>query len=155
MQLIQHHQGVNNFRRAAVGVSVATVALMAGGCGSSGSNAAPAVRFCGKELIGPTGAAPVVTDTFTGDSNYDATKFINGSIYLHLVPDCDRGDDLTIAPAGAAQLVRSIPTTDGKTAAVAIKPSASTFVISGTGAKPFTLHVTLPAEALSSPTATP
>jgi hypothetical protein len=48
-----------------------------------------------------------------------------------------------------------IPTKDLRTAAVAVEPTAPDFVLSGTGARPFTMHVNLPVEALNMATRNP
>jgi hypothetical protein len=102
-------------------ISIVFVALLSlAGCQVTKTSAAPPTVVCGTTLS-TSAAGPVVDDLRRRDRVQIAAPSVGGLIFLRLT-GCDHGADVTIIPSTAVVIAKTAPATDGKPAAVVLRP---------------------------------
>ena len=93
------------------------------GASNGGSSAAPPTVICG-ETINHSASGAVVYDIGSGRSLPPVESLsASGLIFVKVSDACDRGSEIAIMPPGSLKVVRSVRTTDGRYAAVALEPT--------------------------------
>ncbi len=118
--------------RAGFLASVLVVASVSA-CASSRSviNAAPPLKVCG-QVLNDTPAGANIEDASQGPVTID-TGTSGAGIYLRLARGCTKGATIEV-PSGAATIVESAKTQDGRLAAVGIHPLRAQFTVAVTNA---------------------
>jgi hypothetical protein len=105
--------------------SAAVIVLLAGivGCGSAvATTAAPPIVVCGTTLS-TSAAGPVMPDIANGREIAAVTlPSLGGLVFVKVSDDCQSGADVSLTPSDAFEIVKSARASDGRYAAVVLKP---------------------------------
>lgn len=110
--------------------------------GTGASTGAPPLVVCGQTIwTGAEGA--VVQDVSAGGTVTVASA--GGDLFLKVSQNCSRGAVVTLPPQSTVQIVATATATDGRTAAIVLKPVRPDFSLSllGQDGKTRTVRVSL------------
>lgn len=105
---------------------LAAIVTVLSGCDTTGSSGAPPLVVCGTTLS-RSAAGPVLDDVASGGRVESLS--VGGWMFLKVSRDCDHGATVTWSPNAAANLLGTARASDGRAAAVVLRPNENRFTI--------------------------